>query len=231
MSYRQLIQRLKPVVSISLRPGLPAQNGGNSGAINPGVPQIIVPVKIATPNAEGRIFHIVEAGQSFWSIAIAYKLTIADLETWNNLSKDAGLKIGQKLFIPSSNTAGYATPTPVGMVMVSEPGSDGKIIHEVQPYQTLITIAQAYKVSVDRILNLNGILQDTPLQIDQKLVISTDGESGEDSKQSLSPIEKLTPSADGRYYHTVKSGETLSFIASVYKINLVELDGLERPER
>lgn len=203
--------------------GLPAQNGGAPGVVNPGVPQIIVPVKIATPNAEGRIFHIVEAGQSFWSIAIAYKLTIADLETWNNLSKDAGLKIGQKLFIPSSNTAGYATPTPVGMVMISEPGSDGKIIHEVQPYQTLITIGQAYKVSVDRIINLNGILKDTPLQIGQKLVISTGGDSGDASDQSLSPIERLTPAADGRYYHTVKSGETLSFIAGVYKIGLAEL--------
>jgi hypothetical protein len=85
----------------------------------------------------------------------------------------------------------------------------------------LITIGQAYKVSVDRILNLNGILQDTPLQIGQKLVISTSGDSGDDSKQSLSPIEKLTPAADGRYYHTVKVGDII-FIA-IYKINLAEL--------
>jgi hypothetical protein len=75
---------------------LPPQNGGNSNSNGSivGVPQIIVPVKIATPDIDGRIFHIVEAGQSFWSVAIAYKITINDLETWNNLSSDAGLKVG-----------------------------------------------------------------------------------------------------------------------------------------
>ena len=69
------------------------------------------------------------------------------------------------------NTAGYATPTPFGMVVPAAPDADGKIIHEVQPYQALITIADAYHVSVDRILTLNGWQEDWPLQIGQKLVI------------------------------------------------------------
>ena len=55
-------------------------------------------------------------------------------------------KSGRVLFIPSSNTAGYATPTPVGMIQVSTPDADGKVVHTVQAYQTLITIAQAYGV-------------------------------------------------------------------------------------
>ena len=107
----------------------------------PGVSQLIVPVKIATPDAEGKIFHAVEAGQSFWAIAVAYKITIKDLEIWNNLSKDSKLQIGQRLFIPGSNTKGYATPTPVGMIQISKPEKDGKIVHTVQSYQTLSTIA------------------------------------------------------------------------------------------
>jgi LysM repeat protein len=201
--------------------GLPPQSGGNanSGSGSAAVPQLIVPVKIATPDADGRIFHTVEPGQSLWAIAIAYKLTIKDLESWNNLSRDSVLKVGQRLFIPSSNTQGYATPTPVGMVMVNEPGADGRIIHVVQPYQTLITIAQAYRVSVDTILSLNGIQKDWPLQIDQKLLI----DPGAAPQRPLSPIEQLTPASDGRYYHTVKSGETLSWIASRYGISLREL--------
>ena len=59
------------------------------------------------------------------------------------------------------------------MIQVSTPDADGKIIHTVQPYQTLITIAQAYRVSVDTILALNGLQMDWPLQIGQKLVISS----------------------------------------------------------
>src|SRR3972149_2623311 len=46
------------------------------------VPQLIVPVNLATPDAEGRIYHEVEFGQSLWAIAVAYQITIHDLEVW-----------------------------------------------------------------------------------------------------------------------------------------------------
>lgn len=189
----------------------------------PGISQLIVPVKIAEPDEEGRIYHLVQAGQSFWSIAVAYKITIKDLETWNNLSREAGLRVGQKLFIPTENTAGYATPTPVGMVVTSQPDQDGRVIHAVQPYNTLITISQAYGVSVDRILSLNGLREDWPLQIDQKLLIDPGRVTPSPTPRPLTPIERLTPESDGRYYHIVSSGETLSWIASLYEISLGEL--------
>jgi LysM repeat protein len=71
----------------------------------------------------------VEAGQSLWAIAIAYKITIKDIQTWNNLAAGSSLQIGQRLFIPTSNTEGYATPTPIGMVRLSKPDRDGKVVH------------------------------------------------------------------------------------------------------
>jgi len=188
-----------------------------------GVSQLIIPVKIATPDADGRIFHVVKAGQSFWAIAIAYKITIRDLEIWNNLSRDSKLQIGQRLFIPGSNTKGYATPTPVGMVQTSKADADGRIIHRVQPYQTLTTIAQAYGVSIQTLLTLNGIQVDWPLQIDQKLVIKPGSFTPSPTPRPLTPIEKLTPASDGKYYHTVKSGETLLWIANLYEVSLSEL--------
>jgi LysM repeat protein len=202
------------------------ETGGNPGTgENPAPPvsQIIIPVKIATPDANGRIYHIVQAGQSFWSIAIAYQITIHDLEVWNNLSRDNGLRVGQKLFIPSSNTEGYATPTPVGMVILATPNSDGKIVHEVQPYQALILIAQAYGVKVDQILALNGWHQDWPLQIGQKLIIDSGNVTPSPTPRPLSAIELLTPASDGNYYHTVQSGEYLAWIANLYEVSLSEL--------
>ena len=179
-----------------------------------GLSQLIAPVKIAAPDADGKVFHIVKPGQSFWAIAITYKVTIKDLETWNNLTKDAKLQIGQRLFIPGSNTAGYFTPTPVGMIQISTPDADGKVVHVVQPYQTLLTIAQVYKVNINTILSQNGILMDTPLQIGQKLIIQPG---------RFNPLAKITPASDGKYYHIVKSGETLSWIARVYGVPMGEL--------
>lgn len=196
--------------------------GGTSqpGSIPNPVSQLIIPVKIATPDAEGKVFHEVKAGQSFWAIAIAYQITIRDLEVWNNISRTAPLQAGQRLFIPDENTAGYATPTPFGMIVLASPDVDGKIVHEVQPYQALITISDAYHVPMDRLLALNGWQADWPLQVGQKLLIDPGHVT---PSPTLSNIQKLTPEADGNYYHTVQSGETLSWIASLYEVPLGDL--------
>jgi len=202
-------------------PSVPAgtsQPGGESGSGF--VPQIIVPVKTATPDADGKVYHIVQQGQSLWAIAVAYQITIQDIETWNNISRNTPLQTGQKLFIPNKNTQGYATPTPRGMVVPATPDADGRIVHEVQPYQTLITIASAYNVTVERILALNGLQADWPLSIGQKLLISPGNVT---PSPTLSAIQRLTPEADGRYYHTVHSGETLSWIANLYNVPLADL--------
>ncbi len=201
--------------------GVATPSSGTSGP-SP-VSQLIIPVKIATPDADGKIYHVVAAGQSFWAIAIAYHLTIHDLEFWNNISRDSKLQIGQRLFIPSSSTAGYATPTPVGMIVFSSPDADGKIIHTVQAYQTLTTISQAYQVTIDTILALNGIQTDWPLQIGQKLLISPGRVTPSPTPRPLTPVEKLTPAADGKYYHVVQSGESLSWIAGLYHVSVADL--------
>jgi LysM repeat protein len=194
---------------------------GDTGQIS--VPQIIIPVKVAAPDADGNIYHEVQNGQSFWSIAIAYKITIKDIEYWNNISRENKLLVGQRLFIPSSNTEGYATPTPVGMVKISAPDQDGRVVHTVREYQTLYTISTAYKVDVQRILDLNGLQIDWPLQIGQKLLIDPGFVTPSPTPRPLTPIERLTPASDGKYYHTVKSGETLSWIAGLYEINMYNL--------
>jgi LysM repeat protein len=203
--------------SPSLPPGT-SQAGADSGSAF--VPQIIVPVQIATPDADGRIYHIVQQGQSLWAIAVAYRVTIQDIETWNNISRNTPLQTGQRLFIPGANTEGYATPTPRGMVTTATPDASGKIIHEVQAYQTLITIASAYNVSMQQILSLNGLQADWPLQIGQRLLISPGNIT---PSPTLSALQRLTPEADGKYYHTVQSGETLSWIAALYNVPLADL--------
>ncbi len=198
-----------------------SSDGTSSSSTGAGtVSQLIMPVTIATPDEDGKVYHVVQAGQSFWSIAIAYQISINDLETWNNLSRDTPLNAGQRLFIPSKDTEGYATPTPFGMFAIQTPDADGKITHEVQAYQALSTIADAYHVSVERILALNGIQADWPLQIGQKLVISPGNIT---PSPTLTTLQRLTPEADGNYYHIVQSGETLSWIASWYDVPLSDL--------
>ena len=204
--------------------GITTKPGGTTDeGVVPGVSQIIVPVKIAAPDKDGKVFHIVQAGQSFWSIAIAYKITIKDLETWNNLSRDSKLQVGQKLFIPTNNTKGYFTPTPVGMIQLGTPDKTGKIVHVVQAYQTLSTIAQAYNINISNILDWNGIKVDWPLQIGQKLIVHPALVTPTATELPLTPLQRLTPASDGKYYHIIKSGETLSWVAQQYQVRLADL--------
>jgi LysM repeat protein len=109
------------------------------------------------------------------------------------------------------------------MIQVATPDADGRIVHSVQPYNTLIKIADAYGVQVDKILANNGLQVDWPLQIGQKLVIDAGNFTPSPTPRPLTPIEKLTPASDGKYYHTVSSGETLSWISGYYGVSLNEL--------
>jgi LysM repeat protein len=109
------------------------------------------------------------------------------------------------------------------MVVMATPDVEGRIVHEVQPYQALIKIADAYIITLDRILSLNGLQADWPLQIGQKLLIDPGNVTPSPTPRPLTPIEQLTPASDGNYYHTVKSGEYLAWIADLYEINMAVL--------
>ena len=109
------------------------------------------------------------------------------------------------------------------MVVLATPDAEGKIIHEVQPYQALIMIAENYNVKVDTILALNGLQVDWPLQIGQKLLIEPGKVTPSPTPRPLSAIEQLTPASDGNYYHNIESGEYLAWIADLYDVNLTDL--------
>lgn len=60
---------------------------------------------VANVKEEEGYDHVVQAGQTLWSIAQAYrdkgvKVTVEDIRKANNLKEGQGLRSGQKLFIP-----------------------------------------------------------------------------------------------------------------------------------
>ena len=62
-----------------------------------------------------------------------------------------------------------------------------------------------------------------PLQIGQKLLIYPGNVTPTPTPRPLTPIEMLTPAADGNYYHIVKEGQNFSWIAGYYGIPLADL--------
>lgn len=66
------------------------------------VSQIIYPVRTVTPQPDGRLIHVVQQGQTLWSIAVAYGVHIADLQRLNYYPDDYfTVYVGQRLVIPT----------------------------------------------------------------------------------------------------------------------------------
>jgi len=97
------------ILNVAVRYG----SGGSSsgGGVASTIPTTAVtaqvaPVRVATPDAEGRIIHVVKDLESLWGIAVAYETTIDQIKAVNGLNTDT-IFTGQELVIQM----GY-TPTP-----------------------------------------------------------------------------------------------------------------------
>lgn len=72
---------------------------------------------------------------------------------------------------PGSSATQVSTQTSVVPIITSTPNPDGSTIHTVQTGQTLWGIAAVYDVSLDEILNLNGLSKDALIYPGQNLTI------------------------------------------------------------
>jgi LysM repeat protein len=91
-----------------LQPGQPGQPGQPAGGGTP-TPQYAPFVKPQGAQPDGSIIHIVQPGDTVWSIAFAYKVTPQQIMDLNHLQPDDFLQIGQKLLIKGPDPALAAT--------------------------------------------------------------------------------------------------------------------------
>lgn len=98
---------------------------------------------------EGSDYYVVKKGDSLWSIAKKYNMTVDELKSINNLKSNL-LSIGQRLKIKESN--------------------DNQNIYIVKKGDTLYKIANMYGTTVDNLKALNN-LKNNNLSIGQKLIV------------------------------------------------------------
>ena len=76
-----------------------------------------VPVVASTPRPDGSIIHVIAGGQTLWTIAAVYEISLEELREINDLEPDAILSLGDEIIIQPSSTPtntpiGEASPTP-----------------------------------------------------------------------------------------------------------------------
>ena len=104
--------------TIDVRPGdddaIVTPYPASSGTViaETGTPIPVLPLETVIPSEDGSITHIVGYGQTLWSIAIAYGVTVDDIRRLNGIAGDSTvIYVGQKLLI---RPAYAVTPTMSG---------------------------------------------------------------------------------------------------------------------
>jgi len=85
--------------------------GSSSSTTVPGTALAFIPVQISTPDQDGSIVHVVQSGQTLWTIAAAYKVTLPEILQLNNMTDTTTIYPGNKVLVKAALANPTATPT------------------------------------------------------------------------------------------------------------------------
>ena len=109
--------------------------------------------------------YVVKKGETLLGVARKLKVTRADLAEANYLATTARLQTGKTLIVPRqpdlvrpAPTATLASAETTGASSGLTTGSLAKLVHIVRPGDTLSSIAEAYRSTVDALSEWNGIV-------------------------------------------------------------------------
>ena len=169
-------------------------NGISGNLINVGQ-TLVIPGSNATSPGD-YVVYTVKRGDSLWSIANQYGVSVSDIVDYNNLGTTL-LQVGQQLLIPNK---GAVSDNESNMGTDIETETEG-IIYVVKPGDSLWSISKKYNIDVNQLKSSNGLTSNL-LTIGQELVI---------------------PETSEYKTYVVKSGDSLWKIASNYGVNVNDL--------
>lgn len=150
----------------------------------------------STPPPGGTaVRYTVKAGDTLWSIATSYKVTVDAIVKANNITNANLIYVGQVLIIPGTSTPPPPPPPPGGT----------PVTYTVKAGDTLWRIATNYKVTVDALVKANNITNPNLISVGQVLII---------------PGTSTSPPPSTTINYTVKSGDSLWKISQLYGVSI-----------
>ncbi|RIL85063.1 LysM peptidoglycan-binding domain-containing protein, partial [Staphylococcus equorum] len=169
---------------------------------------------VAAHDAEAATYRV-QAGDSLWSIANKFNISIAQLKSYNGLNSNL-IFPDQVLKVSGGRTS---TTTQNNRTTGTASGST----YTVRSGDTLSSIAARYGTSYTNIMRLNG-LSSTMIYPGQTLKVS-----GRATTTSPSRPAPTRPISGAQSTYTVQAGDSLSSIAARYGTtyqNIMNLNGL-----
>ncbi|GAB3512573.1 lytic transglycosylase domain-containing protein [Emticicia fontis] len=115
--------------------------------------------------------HTVDVGQTLYSIARQYKVSVKDLASWNGFATNERVKVGQEIIVSNKGkvaSASASNDVPTTPSKAEKAG--GVATHQVAKGETLFSIAKRYSVAMKQIQEWNN-MNDQNVKIGQKLII------------------------------------------------------------
>lgn len=125
----------------------------------------------STAAAPKTAVHTVDVGQTLYSIARQYRVSVRDLATWNGFGTDERVKVGQEVIVSSKGKLASASASnEVANTPTKAEKAGGVATHQVSKGETLFSIAKRYSVAMKQIQEWNN-MNDKNVKIGQKLII------------------------------------------------------------
>lgn len=115
-----------------------------------------------------QVFHRVKSGESLWTIARRYDVSVAKLAHWNSLGHKETLKINKKLSVWVPNE------TPTKTLAGQREKITKKVGYKVRSGDSLARIADRFNLGIGDITTWNSISRDKYLQPGQNLTLYID---------------------------------------------------------
>ena len=189
---------------------------------------------LPTPVSDGRLFHLVESGDTLLLISNKYKIKTADLLALNGLDDSSTLYLGQKILLGYGATATpLATATPK-LSPLPELSADGRYLHIIQPNDTIYGIAIRYGLKPQDLLMLNKLDDNSVLKRDDQLLLGYPETLRPNAQNIAVPSQFVSARLrdDGAFLHVVQPGETVERVAERYGYEtldqFLEVSGLDK---
>jgi LysM repeat protein len=182
---------------------------------------IVVILTMAIPlsaHAQARV-HVVQRGDTLYSIARRYGTTVQAIMSANGLRNGNFIWVGQRLTIPGTSSGSS-----------SGGGTASGGVYVVRRGDTLYSIARRHGTTVQAIMNANGLRNGNFIWVGQRLTIPGASSGGSSSGGGSSQGGGTVPASGS--VHIVSRGETVAGIARRYGTTvaaIATLNGLRNP--
>lgn len=122
--------------------------------------------------AGNKFEHVVQRGESFWTISQRYRVTTRQLAAWNGMAPGDTLSVGKKLVVWSK--ADVADPAPRTSPTSAHGSTTRKLNYTVRNGDSLYLIAKKFRVTINQIARWNGIDTNKILRPGQRLTMYVD---------------------------------------------------------